>query len=79
MGEMLLYLFYASYFPYDRSNGTQTCKCNGKDQEFDYNSLIIGKYNQTCIYIKGTDGNMKMCTLWAVAIYTQLQIICIFH
>ena len=41
---MFTYLFYTSYFPYDKQNGTWSRKSNGKDNEFDYNFLKICRY-----------------------------------
>ena len=33
-----------SYFPYEGQNGTLSNKRNGKDNKFEYNSLIICRY-----------------------------------
>jgi hypothetical protein len=33
--------FHKSYFPYNRQNGTQSSKSNGKDNEFECNFLIF--------------------------------------
>ena len=48
--------FYTSYLPYDRENGNLSSKRNGKDNEFEYNFLIICRYlnlvkNQRKIFI----------------------------
>jgi hypothetical protein len=34
-------------------------------------------YNQSNLYIKGTQGNLNMCPLLTAALYIQVKIICI--
>ena len=34
---------------------------------------------QSNLYVKDTQGNLKMCLLWAVALYIQVKIIRTFH
>ena len=34
---------------------------------------------QSYLYIKDTEGNLKMCPLWAVVLYIQVKIMCTFH
>ena len=45
-----------SYFPYEGQNGTLSNKRNGKDNKFEYNSLIICRYlnlvKKSCYNIK---------------------------
>jgi len=36
--------FYTSYFPSDGINGTRSSKGNGKDNEFEYDFLVICRY-----------------------------------
>ena len=37
------------------------------------------KYTQSNLYIKGTQKTLKMCPLWAVALYIQVKRICTIH
>jgi len=37
------------------------------------------KYIQLNLYIKGTQGNLQMCSLLAVVLYIQVKIICTIH
>ena len=40
---------------------------------------IYVKQIQANLYIKATQGNLKMCPLWAVAFYIQIRITCTAH
>ena len=40
--------------------------------------LHLDRHVQSNLHIKGTQGNLKMCPLWAVALYIQAQIYALF-
>ena len=61
--------FYTSYLPYDRENGNLSSKRNGKDNEFEYNFLIICRYlnlvkNQRKIFIAHCYNTKILNRLW---------------
>jgi hypothetical protein len=39
----------------------------------DLKVVAITKYNKSNMYIEGTQRNLKMCPLWAVALYIQVK------
>ena len=43
-----------------------------------FNFFYFFIYNKN-LYIKDTQRNMKMCLLWAVVLYIQVKIVCIFQ
>jgi len=56
---LILYIFIPfskSYFPYDMQNGTRSRKSNGKDNEIEFNFLIICRYLN---FVKKSEDNLS--------------------
>ena len=52
---------------------------NSKHMVTQLSSTLLGIHVHSNLYLKGTQGNPKICLFWAVALHIQVKIICTIY